>query len=113
MFLLDREDSYEISSKTKNPAKTKKRREIEYFPNFPPSIFYMIFVQIAIADREKFGCFSAKVVSIFLTIHWKFNLWSVIMDYAIPICIAGVRAAHSDAGAPHREETVSKIGGKT
>ena len=35
------------------------------------------------------------------------------MDYAIPICIAGVRAAHSDAGAPHREETVSKIGGKT
>src|SRR5699024_7854632 len=70
-----------------SPRKNKKGEKM-VFPNFPPSIFYLIFVQIAILCGEIIGDFSAKLLSIFLTIHWKFALGSVIMYCANtkPLC---------------------------
>ena len=59
--------------------------------NFPPIIKYMIFVQIAIPEPKKFGYFSAKLLSIFLTIYWKSVFWSVIMDYANMIYVMQTR----------------------
>ena len=70
------------SGKIQPEQQKQKKRSLEYFPNFPPSIFYTNFVQNAIPWGEKFGGFSAKLLSIFLTIHWKFHLVSVIMDCA-------------------------------
>ena len=62
--------------------------------NFPPIIKYTIFVQIAIPEPKKFGYFSAKLLSIFLTIYWKSVFWSVIVNVIFllstvysPICL--------------------------
>ena len=68
--------------------KKQKSAKIQNFLNFPPIIVYRIFVQIAIGWAKKFGYFSAKLFSIFLTNYWKFVLQSVIMDYANMICDA-------------------------
>lgn len=51
----------------------------------------MIFVQIAIGKPKKFVYFSAKLLSIFLTIYWKSVFWSVIMDYANMIYVMQTR----------------------
>ena len=59
--------------------------------NFPPIIKYTIFVQIAIPEPKKFGYFSAKLLSIFLTIYWKSVFRSVIMDYANMIYVMQTR----------------------
>ena len=59
--------------------------------NFLPIIIYTIFVQIAIGKPKKFVYFSAKTLSIFLTIYWKSVLWSVIMDYANMIYVMQTR----------------------
>ena len=59
--------------------------------NFPPIIKYTIFVQIAIPEPKKFGNFSAKLLSIFLTIYWKSVFRSVIMDYANMIYVMQTR----------------------
>ena len=60
----------------------QKKQKAEWILNFPPIIMYTIFVQIAIDSAKKFVQFSANLLSIFLTIHWKFLLQSVIMDFA-------------------------------
>ena len=62
--------------------------------NFPPIIVYTIFVQVAIDFSKKFGQFSANLLSIFLTIHWKFRLQSVIMDYANMIYVMHTSKTH-------------------
>ena len=59
--------------------------------NFPPIIIYTIFVQIAIGKPKKFVYFSAKLLSIFLTIYWKSVFRSVIMDYANMIYVMQTR----------------------
>ena len=71
--------------------KNKKGNDLKNISNFPPIIIYTIFVQIAIGKPEKFVYFSAKTLSIFITIYWKSVLWSVIMDYANMIYVMQTR----------------------
>ena len=68
-----------------------KNKELKNISNFPPIIVYMIFVQIAIGKLKKFVYFSAKLLSIFLTIYWKSVFRSVIMDYADMIYVMQTR----------------------
>ena len=71
--------------------KNKKGNDLKNISNFPPIIFYTIFVQIAIDIPKKFGNFSTKLLSIFLTIYWKSAFQSVIMDYANMIYVMQTR----------------------
>ena len=68
-----------------------KNKELKNISNFPPIIVYTIFVQIAIGKPKKFVYFSAKLLSIFLTIYWKSVFRSVIMDYANMIYVMQTR----------------------
>ena len=68
-----------------------KNKELKNISNFPPIIVYTIFVQIAIGKPKKFVYFSAKLLSIFLTIYWKSVFRSVIMDYADMIYVMQTR----------------------
>ena len=70
------------SLRTSVAARDKKQTDSKKISNFLPIIIYTIFVQIAIGKPKKFVYFSAKVLSIFLTIYWKSVFRSVIMDYA-------------------------------
>ena len=71
--------------------KSKRTQSLKKISNFPPIIIYTIFVQIAIVEPKKFVYFSAKLLSIFLTIYWKSLFRSVIMDYANMIYVMQTR----------------------
>ena len=73
------------------PSQREVFLHAENISNFPPIIKYTIFVQIAIPKPKKFGYFSAKLLSIFLTIYWKSVFRSVIMDYANMIYVMQTR----------------------
>ncbi len=74
------------------PRRSKEKSDSsKNISNFPPIIIYTIFVQIAIPEPKKFGYFSAKLLSIFLTIYWKSVFRSVIMDYANMIYVMQTR----------------------
>lgn len=82
---------YRGTQKIYRGTQKEKSDSSKNISNFPPIIKYTIFVQIAIPEPKKFGNFSAKLLSIFLTIYWKSVFRSVIMDYADMIYVMQTR----------------------
>lgn len=68
-----------------------QKQGIEKYFKLPTHYSLHDFVQIAIGKPKKFVYFSAKLLSIFLTIYWKSVFRSVIMDYANMIYVMQTR----------------------